>query len=218
MPWMALGAVGGGLISGIGGFFSARSKQKAAEEALAQQTKLARETQARLTGAAGFGVGEISRAGATSLEGLTGAFGAGETGLRRGIASLGAGERAALESLTGARGDLRRGQAGAEEALGLAGTRGERALRSGLAGAEFALSPVQRLQQFAGGATVSVGTFGGPNALLLGAAARDPFAGFQQDPGFQFRREQGEGSRQGARTSRQGARFRAQSRVSLAVP
>lgn len=219
MPWLAAGVgVGiGGLISGVGGYLSAKEQSKAAKQASAdqlaamqqasyqQQQAAERANRMLLEGtgglpsqlnqiqqALGASASDISQGNIQAQQYLLEALGGSRRDIQTGMSQLGQGYGRALQSLIGARGDLSSGQAGLEQALGQYGGQAASSFTGGATGAEQALSRIQALQGFTGGATNAVGVLGGPGRALMSAAAQDPFSGFQADPGYQFRQEQGE--------------------------
>lgn len=183
---LVLGALAAGLVSGVTGFLSSKEQEKTAQQGLQQQREEAERARVELTQAAETGQQLIGAAAERAGETQQQAF-----------------QRAQQEAAQAgviSQEQLQTGQAGAEQAL-QAGTRaGLGALQQGFGAAAQQLQPVTQLQQLAEEARGPIQTFdvagqapGRVAGLLEGDLSRErAFEGFQQDPGFQFRLQQGE--------------------------
>jgi hypothetical protein len=213
MPLAAI-AIGAGVSGGLG-YLSSRQQEKASKKALAAQQAEAQRAR-QFAGVQALKANELLAGGAEQqIPALTQAFQQAGMSLEQAQqraqmyaqsygaqsrSALGAGTEAGISALTGAgagaRQDVLGGQAGFEGALG----QGMGALQQGAAGARGALSPLMGLQGYGPQAAQAIGAYdvvgrqpSNLRDLMGGQLSRDQaYAGFEADPGYQFRLQQGE--------------------------
>lgn len=161
-------------------YLGAKKQEEASQEALQQQIAFARE-QMEAAQAAGQEAAGVIGAGQAGARGdITGQGALAEQSLRQGLRQ---GQFYGGEAL----GALGQGAQGALGALGASGALGRGALGQGLGGYEAALA--QGLGQGMGALQQGQQGVSSLSNLL---ASQGAFGGFEQDPGYQFRLQQGE--------------------------
>lgn len=216
MDQLFSGDVGGAFVTAhqdpFGDQEAARQQREAAEAAQGGQLAYARELQALFDQRAGEGVDAINQFGDQAMGLLGSGSQASQNTLqaallgRRGagsqaFAQANTGGMQALESLLGGRdqalGFLQSGLGGAQNALTGSGRQGRLDLLRGTGAAQAQLADVAGLRGMAENAAQgfqasdAVGQRG-TRADALQDRAGGLFGGFEQDPGFQFRQQQGE--------------------------
>ena len=209
----AAASLAGGALSGYFGSKANKEQASASRYATRKQLQAAREARefaASQAGSANALLGQYSDQSAEALQG----------GYKQGLSALEAGNQQAASAIgqygRQAGRDLSAGYRMANQTLaaGLADATGQ--LRSGYGAAQSSLSPLMQLQSYGNVAGDFANGGGRLNSLLGGDLSREnAFAGFEADPGYQFRQKQGEQSIQRAAAA-QGGRLGGRTLAALA--
>lgn len=197
--------LGASALAGGGQLLGSYLQGKSADAALEEQTALAREQMAAQEAAAADASGILGRSGKSGRADI-------EAGTQGAISALNQGMRGAEGFNQGAVSSLQAGTDQATRTLGLSQANALSALQGGTQGFEQAMG-----QGLAGGLGALQQGQGGVQNLQNLIGSGQAFQGFEQDPGYAFRQQQGEqainrsaaarGGRLGGRTLKELGQF-----------